>query len=63
MMKNIKKVNPLALKKQLDVKNLKDNINNMMKLKVNFKQKRMEAEEKANVYGFNRELIGTPRSL
>ena len=23
----------------------------------------MQAEEKANVYGFNRELIGTPRSL
>lgn len=51
------------MKKQLNLKNMKDNISNALKLKVNMSKRKMELDKQANVYGFNRELIGTPTSL
>jgi hypothetical protein len=45
------------------VKNLKDNIHAAMRLKVEFSKKRILNDEKSNVYGFKRELIGTPTSI
>lgn len=63
MVKNMKKINPLDLKKQLDVKKLKNNFSNALLMKVGFTKTRVELEEKSNVYGFKRELIGTPTSI
>jgi hypothetical protein len=42
---------------------LNTDLKNALLRKVGYTITRQEAEEKANVYGFKRELIGTPTSI